>query len=96
MKTIREITPTEQRVYTMPDEIYAVISTWLAFKFFRSVSKAVASLPEKVRQLVTVEVSPHEPTLRGKTADIRIDAEPFTSAHDLAMTIQAEEKPPIT
>lgn len=92
MKTIREITPTEQRVYTMPDEIYAAITMGLDFNWFRSVSKAAANLPEKVRSLVTVEVSPHEPVLRGKTADIRIDAEPFTSAHDLAMTIQAEEE----
>lgn len=76
MKTITEITPTEKRVYTMPDELFVAILFAVNRRWRSSVSKAVASLPAKVRPLVTVEVLPHESVLRGHSANIRIDDEP--------------------
>lgn len=96
MKTITEITPTEKRVYTMPDEIFISITAFLANRWHRSVKSAVASLPAKVQPLVTLEVMPHEPVLRGHVASIRIDAEPFTAAHDFAIAIADEPPAPPT
>ena len=82
MKTITEITLTEKRVYTMPDEVWSLIELSLKCRWFRSVQSAVDSLFAPVRQLVTVEVMPHELVLRGHSASIRIDDEPFTAAYD--------------
>ena len=76
MKTITEFTDKEKRVYTMPDEICCAIRLAVNMRWHSSVSKAVASLPERVRPLVTVEVMPHEPVLRGHSVSSRIDDEP--------------------
>lgn len=91
MKTITEITPTENRVYTMPDEICCAIRLAVNMRWHSSVSKAVASLPNRVQPLVTLEVLPHEPVLRGHSASIRIDDEP-----NAKFFIAIADEPPAT
>lgn len=73
MKTILEITPTEKRSYEMPTDIYDYIQLALHMRWRKSVKSAVENLPEKWRSLVTVSTSPHEPAIRGKSAEILID-----------------------
>jgi hypothetical protein len=73
MKTILEITPTEKRSYEMPTAIYNCIQLALNTRRCKSVKSAVESLPEKWRSLVMVSTSPHEPAIRGKSAEILID-----------------------
>lgn len=71
MKTILQVSPTEEVTYSMPADLFELVSAGLRYRLFRTVSAAVAALPPDLQAQVTQTARlVGKPKVKGLSHDI--------------------------
>lgn len=71
MKTILQLSPAEEVTYSMPADIFELVSGGLRYRLFRTVADALAALPVELRRQVTQSPRPtRKPVIRGAAASM--------------------------